>query len=93
MSLLDCYISGPSLITVRVISSAGPILLGSTKTEATNSTPTQRQSFILRTAAAQLYLSTTLLIRHVCLSVAPSVLSNLLTIQLTKAAVAPERGL
>lgn len=88
ISLFNCYISGPnrhqSDHRLRWASSQ----LDKNKN---NSTLTQRQSFILRAATAQLYLSATLLIHHVSLSVTPSVLSNLLTIQLTKAAVASAR--
>lgn len=74
----------------QTIGFVGP-LLSLTKTERTNSIFRQRQSFILRAATAQLYLSATLLIYHVGLSVIPSVLSNLLTIQLSKAAMASVR--
>lgn len=88
ISLFNCYISGPNRHQSDHRLCWASFQLDKNKN---NSTLTQRQSFILRAATAQLYLSATLLIHHVSLSVTPSVLSNLLTIQLTKAAVASVR--
>lgn len=74
----------------QTINWVAPLLI-LTKTVTTNLIFRQRQSFIFRAAIAHLHLSATLLIHRVGLSVIPSVLSNLLTIQLSKAAVASVR--
>lgn len=97
-SLFNSYICVYNNQTFGLV---GP-LLSSTKTGTRNLIFRQRQSFIFRAAIAHLYLSATLLIHHVSFSVIPSARSNLLTIQLSKAAVAsvrhpndfsPDRGL